>query len=399
MHATYRNYRIYKRARRKFAFKTYLLLFVWLVLALLQWIAINLFEGARDVFKDYYYICFVTFGLSIFLFSIFIFYEKLRFMNGVNFIFSVLIVELQIISLFALVARVYIADLLIFYGICVILLVMFIVIGSILPRNIDLTLDVAIIFILGFIFLIVAIFFLVVKFVVPATSPWTYLVSEFFISTIMLFFVMYHAQTINGSRFAEMRLNDALLGSLILFHDFLIIYWLTFYWQFSHNPFDKLIAGTTKGTTTTVDSDDYEVDTEEDNETEPSADSGGSDDADTTPGSTTPKGTTPDGSKPDEEDYETDAEGSDNADTTPHGTTPHGTTSDDKSPDETSSSLDDASTVETSTDKTSTVETSPEDTSPDDTSPDDTSLDDTSPDDTSTDAKAETEKPLDEEYE
>lgn len=28
-----------------------------------------------------------------------------------------------------------------------------------------------------------------------------------------------------------MRLHDHCLGSLILFHDFLIIYWLTFYWQ------------------------------------------------------------------------------------------------------------------------------------------------------------------------
>jgi len=82
---------------------------------------------------------------------------------------------------------------------------------------------------------------------------------------------MYHAQTINGSRFAEMRLNDALLGSLILFHDFLIIYWLTFYWQFSHNPFEKLIASTTKGTTNTINPDDYEVDTEEEVETESSA--------------------------------------------------------------------------------------------------------------------------------
>jgi len=47
---------------------------------------------------------------------------------------------------------------------------------------------------------------------------------------------MYHAQTINGNRFAEMRLNDFFLGSLILFHDFLIIFWLTFYWQIHYRP-------------------------------------------------------------------------------------------------------------------------------------------------------------------
>lgn len=46
----------------------------------------------------------------------------------------------------------------------------------------------------------------------------------------------YHAQTINGSRFAEMRLNDFLLGSLILFHDFLIIYYTTFYWSVKYEP-------------------------------------------------------------------------------------------------------------------------------------------------------------------
>lgn len=47
---------------------------------------------------------------------------------------------------------------------------------------------------------------------------------------------MYHGQTIHGNRFAEMRLNDFFLGSLILFHDFLIIFWLTFYWQVHHRP-------------------------------------------------------------------------------------------------------------------------------------------------------------------
>lgn len=42
---------------------------------------------------------------------------------------------------------------------------------------------------------------------------------------------MYHAQTIAGGRFAEMRLHDFYLASLILFHDFLLIYWLTFFSQ------------------------------------------------------------------------------------------------------------------------------------------------------------------------
>ncbi|KAM8708540.1 hypothetical protein ACLKA7_015508 [Drosophila subpalustris] len=221
-------------------------------------------ETARDIFKDYYYICFITFALAILLFIIFIFYERLRFINGVNFVVSFLIVELQIISLFALVARVYLADLLFFFGICALLMVIFLIIGAVLPRKIDLTLDVAILFILGFIFLIVAVFLLMVKFVIPKTSTYAYLFAEIFISIMILLFVMYHAQTINGSRFAEMRLNDALLGSLILFHDFLIIYWLTFYWQFTFNTFNNLIGHSKGSADATTES--FEDQTPEDSE-------------------------------------------------------------------------------------------------------------------------------------
>ncbi|TDG38226.1 hypothetical protein AWZ03_015352, partial [Drosophila navojoa] len=76
-----------------------------------------------------------------------------------------------------------------------------------------------------------------VHFAIPRSGYYFYLVSEIAITIAILAFVMYHAQTINGGRFAEMRLNDALLGSLILFHDFLIIYWLTFYWQILVRPF------------------------------------------------------------------------------------------------------------------------------------------------------------------
>ncbi|XP_034482422.1 uncharacterized protein LOC117787902 [Drosophila innubila] len=269
MNATYRNYRNYKIARRKFSIKTYLFLLLWLILALIQWVLINMLEPARNTFKDYYYICFVTFFLAILLFAIFIFFEKLRFINGVNIIVAFLIVELQVISLFALVAQVYLADLLIFFGICALLMVIVLIIGSILPRNIDLTLDVAVLFILGFIFLIIAIFLLMVQFVLPATSTSAYILFELFITTMILFFVMYHAQTIHGSRFAEMRLNDALLGSLILFHDFLIIYWLTFYWQFSFQTFQNLIAHTTNDDTSIEDNDGefhHVIDDDDDND-------------------------------------------------------------------------------------------------------------------------------------
>nr|XP_016926722.2 uncharacterized protein LOC108007541 isoform X2 [Drosophila suzukii] len=180
-------HRFYRRARRKFSFKTYGLLFLWLILALIQWMVIALIEDARTTFRSLYYICFVTFTLAVVIFAIFIFVEKVRFMKGLNFVMALVIM--------------------------------------------DLTLDIAVLFIIAFIFLIVASFVLLFELLVWRAAPYAYLVVELSVTLTILVFIMYHAQTINGNRFAEMRLNDFYLGSLILFHDFLIIFWLTFYWQ------------------------------------------------------------------------------------------------------------------------------------------------------------------------
>ncbi|XP_002095216.3 uncharacterized protein LOC6534539 [Drosophila yakuba] len=229
-------HRLYRKARRKFSFKTYGLLALWLVLALAQWLVIAFIESARKTFRSLYYICLATFALAIILFGLFIFVEKMRFIKGLNFIMSLIIVELQIVSTFALVALSWWADVLTFYAVALILVVIFLVIGVFLPSRADLTLDIAVLFILAFIFLIVASFILLFELLVRKTIPYAYSVVEISVTFMILLFVIYHGQTINGNRFAEMRLNDFFLGSLILFHDFLIIFWLTFYWQIHYRP-------------------------------------------------------------------------------------------------------------------------------------------------------------------
>ncbi|XP_052848537.1 uncharacterized protein LOC128259939 [Drosophila gunungcola] len=228
--------RFYRRARRKFSVKTYGLLFLWLLLALIQWLVIVFIEDARWTFRSLYYICLVTFGLAILIFAIFIFVENLRFVTCLNFLVALIIVELQVISTFGLVALSWWADVLTFFAVALILVVLFLLIGTFLPAKMDLTLDIAILFIIAFLFLIIASFVLLFQLLVGQTSPYAYLVVELCVTLTILTFVMYHGQTINGNRFAEMRLNDFFLASLILFHDFLIIFWLTFYWQSNYRP-------------------------------------------------------------------------------------------------------------------------------------------------------------------
>ncbi|XP_020803214.1 uncharacterized protein LOC110179973 [Drosophila serrata] len=228
------DFRAYRRARTAFSAKVYGLLILWLVLALIQWMVVCLIEDARSAFRKYWYISLIAFALAILLLAIFIFADGLRFMQFLNFIISLLIVEFQIIATFILVVLSWWADVLVFFVVAAALIFIFLLIGIILPRRVDLTLDIAVLFIIAFIFLIIAVFVLTLLVCISFPRMYTYLVVELAVTLTILLFVIYHAQTIHGNRFAEMRLNDFFLGSLILFHDFLIIFWLTFYWQIRH---------------------------------------------------------------------------------------------------------------------------------------------------------------------
>ncbi|KAH8367089.1 hypothetical protein KR084_000503 [Drosophila pseudotakahashii] len=233
--------RAYRRARRKFACVVYMVTIAWMVLALLQWLLVSLISDISVVFINFYWISVIFFALAMVMVTLFIFFEKIRFIIGLNWLITVLIVEFVIIGIFALVARTLWPDLIMWFFICVLLVFLFILLGSIIPH--DLTLDVVILFVMAFIFLIVTIFFVMMHILIA--MPYSFVVFQIFISVIVLLFVMYHAQTINGGRFAEMRLNDHLLASLILFHDFIIIFLLTFYAQIVYRVASS--ASTTKG--------------------------------------------------------------------------------------------------------------------------------------------------------
>ncbi|XP_070136235.1 uncharacterized protein [Drosophila bipectinata] len=201
----------YRKARRAFSLKSYGIFILWIILALAQWIVVAMFTVPNTL-----HLC-----------------REAALHQGAKLSPS-LYYQLQIVSTFALVVISWWADVLAFFGLCILLIVIFALIGVILPKKMDLTLDIAVLFILSFIFMVIASFTLIVHLTMAFTVPFAYVVVELAISITILLFVMYHAQTIHGHRFAEMRLNDFLLASIILFHDFLIIYWLTFYWQINY---------------------------------------------------------------------------------------------------------------------------------------------------------------------
>ncbi|KAH8291455.1 hypothetical protein KR054_011867, partial [Drosophila jambulina] len=217
----------YRRARRKFACTAYMLTVIWMVLAFIQWLVITLVTDASEIFTDMYYISVIFFTVAMILLTLFIFIEKIRYIKVLNWVITIVIVEFVIIGLFALAARAPWPDLIMWFFVCVLMLFLFILFGSVIPH--DLTLDVVTLFVCAFVFLVATIFFIMMHVILG--MPYSFLVFQIFISIVVLLFVMYHAQTINGGRFAEMRLSDYLLASLILFHDFIILFLLTFYAQ------------------------------------------------------------------------------------------------------------------------------------------------------------------------
>ncbi|XP_034477902.1 uncharacterized protein LOC117784312 [Drosophila innubila] len=217
----------YQRALRKFAIIVYLVTALWLVLAIGQWLTVSLVSVVGNVFRDYEWISVIFFGLAIVLVMVFIFFEQSRFIPFLNWVLTAVIVEFAIIGLFALVVRSQWADMVMWFIVCILLLFLFILLGAVIPH--DLTLDVVIIFVISFVFLIASIFMLMLY--VLTSAPYSFIMFQNIVSIIMLLFVMYHAQTITGGRFAEMRVNDYLLATIILFYDFIIIYLLTFYVQ------------------------------------------------------------------------------------------------------------------------------------------------------------------------
>ncbi|EDW90657.2 uncharacterized protein LOC6529999 isoform X1 [Drosophila yakuba] len=214
----------YKRERRKFALITYLLTAIFLIVALLQWALFRFLNSLNVFFTSYYWLSCLFFGVGLVLLVLFIFFEVLRFNKMVNWLFAVLILEFIVLGIAPLVVRHYKYQFLFSFLIWTLVLALFIVCGSFLP--LDLTLDVVVLFVLAVVSIIGAIYFVMLYIV--ANVAYSFLIARGFIVISILMFVMYHAQIINGGRFAEMRTKDYFLAAIILFLDFLLLYLFSF---------------------------------------------------------------------------------------------------------------------------------------------------------------------------
>ncbi|XP_026842180.1 uncharacterized protein LOC113565167 isoform X1 [Drosophila persimilis] len=232
----YAHTRFYKKERRKFSLITYFLTAVLLFLSAVQWYFINELDKANEFFTKQYWVGSIFFAVGLVLFAVFIFFEALRFTVPINWIFAIVILECAVMGVSSLVVRHQMYQLVLSLVVWAVVLGVFLLCGSYLPH--DITLDIVVLFVLAIVALIGAMYFLMLHIV--TNMPYYLLIHRAFVLGSIWMFVMYHAQIINGGKFAEMRTKDYLLAALMLFHDFLLMFMPTFHfaskWSDSCDP-------------------------------------------------------------------------------------------------------------------------------------------------------------------
>ncbi|XP_043648145.1 uncharacterized protein LOC122616671 isoform X2 [Drosophila teissieri] len=207
--------------RKKFGRQTYASLVIFMGVAVAQWILVCLVESGRKIFRDFEIICSGTFALAGIVFTIFVFNQGVRNHKIYSWVVAFVIVELEIFSMYVLAARTWIPDLLAFFFLCTLLLIVALVVGCHLSFSMDITRYIAPLFILSFILAMMSAYFLLAHLFLPKLMPYAYLIFELGLTFVMTL----------------MRIKDFILAALLVFHEFLLIYALTFYWQIHYSYF------------------------------------------------------------------------------------------------------------------------------------------------------------------
>ncbi|XP_064547463.1 uncharacterized protein LOC135434726 [Drosophila montana] len=215
--------------RRRFVFRTFLLFIAFLLLAVLQWIAITALAGSKITALVYSHevALLIVFFMSIMFFLMFAVSSQIRKMSCMNWILTLLVVEGQIVAIGLLVVRTNMLRLLLGFLVALIIIVLASLVAIFV--SFDLTKYATILFLVDFIMLVLCVY--TITYFLILNLSWPFFLYAFVIVLLVLPIVMYHVQSVMGNGQERTALHDDKLSALLLFHDFLALYMLTFYWR------------------------------------------------------------------------------------------------------------------------------------------------------------------------
>ncbi|XP_030561900.1 uncharacterized protein LOC115763444 isoform X2 [Drosophila novamexicana] len=195
----------YSRDRLKFALYVYLISLTWLVIALVQWLIINLLPNAGGVFAVG-----ILLGVALVL---------VNQLNKIwlNWILTALTIEFGILGMAALVITSLWPELLLWIFISSLLIVDCIVLNIYLPC--DLTKDAFTLHIISCVFFFGSIFIHMMYVII--TSSYFSVMFQILLSAIVV-------MAISGALYAELVPEDFLLPSVAFFYHFVVLFLLSF---------------------------------------------------------------------------------------------------------------------------------------------------------------------------
>ncbi|XP_030572542.1 uncharacterized protein LOC115771118 [Drosophila novamexicana] len=215
--------------RRRFVFRTFLLFIAFLLLAVLQWIAITALAGNKITALVYSHesALLIVFFMSIMFFLVFAVSSQIRKMACMNWVLTLLVIEGQILAIGLLVVNTNMLRLLIGFLAALIFIVMSSLIAIFV--SFDLTKYATLLFLVDFLLLVFCIY--TITYFLILHLSWPFFLYAFIVVMLVLPIVMYHVQSVMGNGQERTGLKDDKLSALLLFHDFLALYMLTFYWR------------------------------------------------------------------------------------------------------------------------------------------------------------------------
>lgn len=215
--------------RRSFVYRTFIILALFSVLALAQWLPLMFIPRSSmlKVASNHESTFVLSFFVGMLFFLVFSFSNQVRNMICMNWVITLVIVECEIVAIAFLAIDTGVVYLVISLTVALLIMVFGIVLGFLMPY--DLTRNINFMFTVTFCSFLFSIY--VAVFLVILRLTWPFFLYAAVIALMVLPVLVYHMQCILGNGTVRARLKDDKLAALLLFTDFLALFMLTFYWR------------------------------------------------------------------------------------------------------------------------------------------------------------------------
>ncbi|KAH8371111.1 hypothetical protein KR093_006276 [Drosophila rubida] len=211
--------------RRRFVFRTFITLACFVLIAVAQWVPLVCYPDVLSVVQRHESTFVVTFLMSMFLLSVYLISDQVRYTYCLSWVLVLVVVECEIVSLLLLEVETNVLYLMLGLLVSLLVMVFGVGLGFLLPH--DLTKSMNFMFTVSFSTLVVSVYVAVFLGILRLT--WPFFVYAGIIVLMLLPVVVYHTQYTLGVGEMRMSLQDDKLAALLLFTDFLALFMLTLY--------------------------------------------------------------------------------------------------------------------------------------------------------------------------